>query len=338
MAEPEEGLCYVNSTSKFKIIAAVNVAGSFVSLAACLLVTVSILMFKKYIIFSQKLILYLCIAGALNSIAAITRETSYFPDNGSYNYNAYCAWSGYSIQVTIWMFYTALLVVIIHMYLTVVKQKDTHNIVKKVYAILIFIPPVLFNLLPFSTSSYGPAGPWCWIRAINFDRNCSKEVWGIVWRYTLSYVPLLGVALIGILLYILMACHIYRARFTSMYDPQAGAARKAMLKEIRPFLIYPWLFLVILLIAFINRIVVISVTDEDVIVALWIINAAATSSQGGLAAVTFGLDLNTLRRLFNTKSYTCCRWDIVTEYHIQVPDRTDSFVSESCRDYDSISN
>ena len=337
MAVPtEEQLCYINSTSKFDIIAAVNVAGSFVSLAACLLVIASILMFKKYIIFNQKLILYLSIAGALNSIAAITRATSYFPDNGSYNYNAYCAWSGYSIQVTIWMFYTALLVVIVHTYSTIVKQKDTLNIVKKVYAILIFVPPVLFNLLPFSTSNYGPAGPWCWIRAINFDQNCSKDDFGIVWRYTLSYVPLLGVVLIGILLYILIACHIYRVRFTSMYDPQAGATRKAMLKEIRPFLIYPWLFLIILLISFMNRIVATFAKDEDVIVALWILNAAATSSQGGLAAVIFGLDLNTLRRMFNTKTYTCCRRDRVTEYQIHVPDRTDSFVSDSHHDYDSI--
>ena len=80
MADVEQlNKCYSNLTSVFVIIAGVSRGTSVISLLACLLVAATILLFKKYIFFTQRLVLYLCIAAGLYSIAIATGATVYFP-------------------------------------------------------------------------------------------------------------------------------------------------------------------------------------------------------------------------------------------------------------------
>ena len=334
VVELEQALCYHNLSSKFFELAAINVAGSFISLLACLLVTATIFLFKKYIVFNQRLVLYLSFTGVLNSFARITRGSAYYPINDSYSFTAYCAWSGFSVQVTNSMYYMALLMVFVDMYLRIVKQKDT-NRYEILYILATFLLPVLVNWIPFTYSAYGQAGPWCWIKAINFDQNCTIYALGFSTRFVLLYVPVIVVYIIGIVLYILMVRHIYRDRFTSMYDPQAAMLRRAKLKEARPFLIYPWLFLALLLVSLVTRLVGYS-SNPNIIIVFWALNALVSPIQGGVAALTFGLDLNTLRRLFHVNSYLCCQQDRVQEYNMKVPDRTDSFRSGSYHRYESL--
>ena len=89
MADVEQlNKCYSNLTSVFVIIAGVSRGTSVISLLACLLVAATILLFKKYIFFTQRLVLYLCIAAGLYSIAIATGATVYFPMDGSYSYSA----------------------------------------------------------------------------------------------------------------------------------------------------------------------------------------------------------------------------------------------------------
>ena len=336
MLEPEQVHCYQNISSKFVDIAVINTCSSFLSLLACLLVIATILLFKKHIFFNQRLVFYLCLAGAANGTAGVARASAYFPTNGTYSYSAYCAWSGFSIQVTIWIFYLALLVVYVDMYLRIVKQKDTTRF-EMLYILAIFLLPLVFTWIPFTYSAYGQAGPWCWIRAINFDQNCTVFLPGLLSRYVLNYLPLIAMCVIGFILYILMVRHIYVTRFTGIYDPQAATTRKTMLKEARPFLIYPWIFLGIQLVSLINRAV--SGEYTYIVIVLWMLNGLLSPLQTGIAAVAFGLDTVTIRRLFKYKSYhgyLCCQQEIVKEYDFEVPDRTDSFRSVSLNSYASL--
>ena len=297
---------------------------SVISLLACLLVAATILLFKKYIFFTQRLVLYLCIAAGLYSIAIATGATVYFPMDGSYSYSAYCVWSGFSFQHTTWLLLLAFLVIFLDMYMRVGLQKDTTRF-ELIYVLIIFGVPLLFNWIPFIDSSYGPAGPWCWIRAINFDDGCTIHIEGVIWQSALLYIPLLLVCIVAIVLYILMVHKIYRIRYTERFDPQAATKRKNMLKEARPFLIYPWVFVVVILISLTNRIASSLEPDEQKIIVLFCLNAAGTSLLGGTAVVIFGLDIGTLRRLLQVRSYSCCRREVVSDYPVVITESGDSF-------------
>ena len=325
MADNEQlSKCYSNLTSAFVIIAAVSRGSSVISVLACLLVAAIILLFKKYIFFTQRLVFYFCITAGLYSIAIATGTTVYFPMDGSYSYSAYCAWSGFISQHTTWMLLLAFLIIFLDMYMRVSLQKDTTRF-ELVYILIIFGTPLLFNWIPFIDSSYGPAGPWCWIRAINFDENCTIHIEGVVWRAVLLYVPLLLVCIVAIVLYILMVHKIYRIRYTERFDPQAATIRKNMLKEARPFLVYPWVFFIVITISLANRVASTFEVNSQKILVLFCLNAAGLSLQGGIAVVILGIDIATLRRLLQVRSYPCCRREVVRDYPVAITENGDSF-------------
>ena len=331
MLEPEQALCYHNLSNKFVQLAIINAASSLLSLLVCLLVMAIILLLKKIKLFNKRLVFYLSIAGALNGLAGVTRGSAYFPINELYSFTSYCAWSGFSVQVTDSMCYMALLVIFIDTYLRLAKQKDTSRF-EKLYIPVIFILPFVFDWIPFTYSAYGQAGPWCWIRAINFDQNCTVDILGLSSRIVLSYVPLAIVCTVGILLNILMVYHIYRTRSAEIYEPEKIMSRNTMLKEVRPFLIYPWVFLVMLLVPLANRLAGYS-SYNNAIIFFWMLNALVSPFQGGIAAVIFGMNFDK-----KTYMYLCCRQGTIEEYPIRVPSRTDSYKTESLMSYDSLTN
>ena len=67
----------------------------------------------------------------------------------------------------------------------------------------IFVIPLLYNLIPFFTNSYGPFGSWCWI--VIFKSDCSKQD-GWWEQVVLWEVPFGIVALLTIILFIASLC------------------------------------------------------------------------------------------------------------------------------------
>ena len=67
----------------------------------------------------------------------------------------------------------------------------------------IFVIPLLYNLIPFFTNSYGPFGSWCWI--VIFKSDCSKQD-GWWEQIVLWDVPFGIVALLTIVLFIASLC------------------------------------------------------------------------------------------------------------------------------------
>ena len=53
--------------------------------------------------------------------------------------------------------------------------------------IAVFVIPLFFDLIPFTTNSYGHFGPFCWIR--DTETDCSKHIPGRVEQFILLIVP-----------------------------------------------------------------------------------------------------------------------------------------------------
>jgi len=68
--------------------------------------------------------------------------------------------------------------------------------------VLVFCLPLLFDWIPFATGSYGPFGPWCWIRRL--ENDCSDA--GILERLLLQRVPLLMIGPLTLGLFITSLC------------------------------------------------------------------------------------------------------------------------------------
>ena len=68
----------------------------------------------------------------------------------------------------------------------------------------VFIIPLLFDWIPFTTHSYGPSGVVCWIRSL--DNDCNKEKAGFWEQVWLGGVPFGLVTLITLGLFVTSIC------------------------------------------------------------------------------------------------------------------------------------
>ena len=68
----------------------------------------------------------------------------------------------------------------------------------------VFIIPLLFDWIPFTTHSYGPSGVVCWIRSL--DNDCNKEKAGFWEQIWLGGVPFGLVTLITLGLFVTSIC------------------------------------------------------------------------------------------------------------------------------------
>jgi len=64
----------------------------------------------------------------------------------------------------------------------------------------LFLFPLLFDWIPFTTDSYGSFGPWCWIRSLEDD--CSPHEAGQLEKKGVAYAPLGSIVVLTIGLFI----------------------------------------------------------------------------------------------------------------------------------------
>jgi len=87
----------------------------------------------------------------------------------------------------------------------------------------VFVLPLLFDWIPFATNSYGPYGPWCWIRIIETD--CSTHVAGMWAKIGLMDVPTGLVALLALVLFAASLCLLW-------YGTKNAGVEKLVLIEV----------------------------------------------------------------------------------------------------------
>ena len=272
------------TTNVFQAVAIVRASSGAISAIASMLVILLIIVFKKYLFVTQKLILYLSIASLLNSIAISLQGAVYFPDNIYTQY--YCGISGFLEQTTHWSLLLAVSSITIDIYLKAIHGIQTRRTM--FYAIVTFAIPVTINWIPFANQAYGRSGPWCWITS-----NCGQNIYGTIYQYVLWYVPLYTVVLGIMVIYVIVYMSIRKQKqgYRGNYDPNRKEKLEQMTKEVVSLAYYPIIFLLLQVFPTANRVA--EAFEYKHLEPLWFLHAFFSPLQGGLMCIVYALDPET---------------------------------------------
>ncbi|KAK7090253.1 cyclic AMP receptor-like protein A isoform X2 [Littorina saxatilis] len=247
------------------------------SLIACLFMIVVIWLFRKFVVFAQRLILYLSIGAFCDSIAYLM--SSSIEDGPLCDFQAW--WLTY-FDWTVLLWVSCLT---FNLYMNVIQTRTTEQWEKGYHAVCWGVP-LIMSTLPFIGDHYGPAGVWCWITE------------DIAWRLGIWYVPLF--IIIGLLFfaYIYIFCMLRRraSSWEGTYDPDTERNHRMLKEDIKPLQFYPFVYLIVSVFPLINRINSAVNPGHD---KLWMVVAASISAplHGVLNAIVFGMDKETMQRL-----------------------------------------
>ncbi len=307
------------ASHEYTIVAAVDSLLGFVSFLACLFVIAIIIIYKKYLFFTQRMILYLAIAALLISLVLTVQITQRFAPNDL------CILFGFLVQLLSWSELLAVVCITINVLLVVVFHRETKKL-EIVYVLLIFVLPLTFNWIPFTHGAYGVAGPWCWIRSHHDD--CSKFEYGIALQATLWYAPFYTLLLVMFVIYAIVLVKLRRDSYhwASRYDPLAEKQREQIRNEVKPLLWFPIIYLASNTFVLVNDIQ--GAMSNEPVLALSILAAITFPLQGGFITVAFTLDPKTFKRLKWTefKAALMLRWNNeVSEYEMKGGEISDSY-------------
>lgn len=298
--------CTSYNDTIYMTVAFVRAFSGSISLVASILVVIMILVFRKYHFFAQRLILYLSIASILNGISKGLQGRP--PDE-----SLYCEITAFFDQQSDWSVYLATLVIVIHIYIKAVHNRTVK--LEPLCVFIIFIVPLSFNWIPFIHHTYGPAGPWCWIKR-NDQSNCQTNYLGITTRMVLWFIPSNVIIFVIFVLYVIMWFSLRREKlkYKAKYCPQQELRCKMKMREIKVLVLYPIALILVTIPAIVGRLVEMVMTSES-FSWIWFLQAIFTPLQGGLVCLAYALDPETRKRLRNC-SYVnlCCKNRPVKDY------------------------
>ena len=312
-------------TPAYKAVSGVRAVLSFISLVCILLIVLLILLFKKHRFFTQRLILYMCIAAASSELSGCLNVTGTIAYTST-SLSSYCVVIGFLDQYTGCCVLLAQTVLTLVVFLKVMFSKNTERL-EIPFFIFIFFSPILICWIPFINLAYGPDGPWCWIR--NSDEQCKRFLFGSLCQLLVWYVPLYLImgTLTILLTIVIVTLRKRRYQYKGSYDPQAFAVNTRMEREARPLIAYPIIFIVLNMVLLINRIYkIVNLSEGNISPSpgsevLWFISAMSYPLQGVIIAAAYTLDPETRRKItFNqiraaAMSFTTV--DKIEEYPIE---------------------
>ena len=298
-----------------KILIGITASVAGISFFCCLGVILLIVLFKKYLFFTQRMILYLDIAAMLSSLARIINVNIGLS-------KSYCEATGFLDQYMSSCFLIAITLLTIDIFLQAIFSLNTKK-VELLYVLLIFFLPATYCWIPFRFNAYGPAGPWCWI----MDRYFLQ--------YALFYIPYFIVFPLLLVLVMSMLCVLYLRRhdYEATIDPLTSRKRTALRKEIKILLLYPILIMLLNIVPLAVR-VYDSVTCNSMF-ELWVANSFIAPLEGAVIAVIFTIDPETRRRLtfshIRGAFHQLCSRSLhgrVSEYPAEIKQSTESYGGE----------
>ena len=115
--------------------------------------------------------------------------------------------------------------------------------------LVFFIIPFGVGAIPFAFTTYGEAGPWCWIKI--FKENCSVSNGGRIEQLSLWYVPSVAITLAGglsviamIVILVLSSCKLRRLQGVRrvLHHVQGRIAETVLLELSLSFYMIVWTF------------------------------------------------------------------------------------------------
>ena len=233
------------------------------SVLTCSIAVIMVMLLRLYKKFVYRLALYQVLAALFFSITLSLELLALNYDSKSQYSKSACEAVGFLTQYSTWvkLMFTACLM--FHLFCLTVFFKNFYKL-EIAYVLISVFSPLLHVWIPFINHSFGMSGAWCWIRGWKDD--CAKEKYtlGLVEQFTLWYGPFSLVALIDalaiIVIFVVMAVRAFRERrhhFDHNHEPlltQIRDPKKEAFKQLLPLLIYPLLFLVLILSAMVDRV------------------------------------------------------------------------------------
>ena len=314
------------------VVITVTVAG--ISFMCCLGVLLLIILFKKYLFFTQRLTMYLVIAAMLTSLVRCI-NIPYISDG------VYCKVTGFLDQYMSSCFLIAIAVFTIDISLQAIFSLNTKK-VEVLYPVLIFLLPSLYCWLPFCYDAFGVAGPWCWIITIEKEEdNCERFINGFYLALGLFYVPYFIVlsTLLVLVLAMLYVLYLRRHDYVASVDSLTARNRTSLRRELRVLILYPMLVIILNIIPLATRLhdyIRQNNTHDKVAFALWIVNSVVAPSEGIFIALVFIRDPEMRKRMtfshVKAALLEVCSMHShgrVTEYPAEIKISTDSYNTTS---------
>ncbi|KAL8616226.1 hypothetical protein ACOMHN_058343 [Nucella lapillus] len=253
-----------------KVVAACSFVG-------CIFMILVIWLFRKYVVFAQRMILYLTIGALFDCIAYLMSST--IEDGVLCDIQAW--WLTY-FDWTVLLWVSCLT---FNLFMNIIMTTTTESY-EKLYHGICWGLPLLISLLPFTGNHYGPAGAWCWI----------KEDLG--WRLGIWYVPLFVTIIILFVTYIYIIFRLRRqaSAWEGTYDPDTERNHRMLKEDIKPLRFYPFVYLLVSIFPLVNRINNAINPGHDV---FWLVVMASLSAplHGVMNAIVFGMDRETMKKL-----------------------------------------
>lgn len=274
------------------------------------------LAFKEIRVFSYKLVVMMCIADSILSLALLLpgyhgfihcQIAAFLNSYGSLSSILWNAIIAYSLYVTVFFQNID------------IASKEIH------FLVIGFGAPLLVSIVPFFLDMYGEAQGWCWIKD---DASDGYEFpLGTILRLVTFYIPLWIIIPINLFIYARVIKHIQEE---IEYTDEQGELRRTLISKLSS---YPVMLFICYFPASVKRIY--DSIDSDSNAQLTLIAGILVSIQGLLNAIIYGLTSTVRVKLFN-----CCRKRQLIE-HLESDDsisvtRRISLVRVSRRDSGSV--
>ncbi|CAH1793812.1 unnamed protein product [Owenia fusiformis] len=262
--------CYVLAT-------VLKVFASF-SFIGCVVIISIIFIFRRYRIFSQRMILYLIIAASMQNIG-------YFWGDVYRSGGALCRFQGFWLTLWLWCVTAWVIAMTFNIYMSGVRETITEKY-EWGYHVVCWGAPFVMSCLPFADleGGYGPAGVYCWIVA-----------WG--WRFGIWYIPVL--LIVGTLFvtytYIILKLRAKANSWYGTFDPLRESRRQQLKEDIRPLKWYPLVYLILAVFPLANRIQ--NIASPKASFPLYLLMVIFSTLKGFVYAVLFLLDRQTIQAI-----------------------------------------
>ena len=296
---------------------------SFVTTFFILTMLGIIVLFKKYLFFTQRLIMYVALTQLFFSIVATMDVLSIEAYRNTEALN-YCRAIALATFITLWWTALSVTVMVIDIFLKIVFAKDTERY-EVLYGVIIVVPPLIVSWIPFINKAYGSAIHACFIKVDNGD-DCKEFPLGIWLRLALYIGPLCLVTAIIIIMLIIVFIVARRSKYSGKYDPATRIRKAQIIKEMKPLIAYPIIFTActVISIAITGTGALEPTSDYNYIVT--VLTTIVYRLQAILITLVFTLDPETRRKLtWQEIRAAFCAKKVVKQYHRASKARSDSY-------------
>ena len=321
--------CLVFDTYRYVIVAVVSSGSGMVSALCCIFVICLVFLLKKHYFFTQRIIIYHCLAALFRSVALITRLHRLGYNDESKVQAVMCTISGFLDQLTLWYLLVDYSVITFTLLMTGVFHKNVARL-ERLFVVLIFVLPLTFNWIPFINDTYGRFEEYCWIRTTNFD-DCSEHKFGyivltVLWNVHFYTFLILSIPTYAVTIAII-AWQRWHWRGKIGHDAKIDTLKKTLNEDVWPLLFFPFGVVVLNVLPLAKRIND-AIDIDRPSYELHLASAAISPLQGGYIALVYTLNRDTLRQLrYRNLVATLCmrRRGKPQEYPIETCDISESY-------------